>query len=203
MITLKRIGWENGNLIEQAKVLSDGTIQPAQYEGSTPLSASNLKKMEDNAEEILNEIDERLTSIEEKNYIVTYLSGNQSIYNATNSTFNMATADIKGDCFELDSTNHQIKVLKDCVAILSGALFVDGSNGDNYIWAKITVNGNNITSNLARIINRDYTTCSIPTKVVSLKENDIIKMLIDYTSESGNPSIRASHDCSFVSVVKV
>lgn len=57
MINLKRIGWENGTLIESAKVLEDGTIQPAQYEGSTPLSANNLKEMEDNTEEALNEID--------------------------------------------------------------------------------------------------------------------------------------------------
>ena len=57
MINLKRVGWENGTLVESAKVLADGTVQPAQYEGSTPLSANNLKAMEDNTEEALNEID--------------------------------------------------------------------------------------------------------------------------------------------------
>ena len=57
MINLKRVGWENGALVESAKVLADGTVQPAQYEGSTPLSANNLKAMEDNTEEALNEID--------------------------------------------------------------------------------------------------------------------------------------------------
>lgn len=118
-------------------------------------------------------------------------------------TFLMASAETFGNYFELDSANHQIKVLKDCVAILGGAIFVDGTAGDNYIWAKIVVNNDNVTSNLARIINRDYTTCSIPSKAVSLKANDVIKMLIDYTSESGNPSVRSSHDCSFVSVVKI
>lgn len=149
---------------------------------------------------ILNPI---IPRYEKKDYIVAYLNENQIIHFGNNTTFLMATSDNSGNYFELDSTNHQIKVLKDCDAILSGAIFVDGSNGDNYIWAKITVSGNNITSNLARIINRDYTTCSIPAKVVTLKVNDTIKMVIDYTSESGNPSIRSSHDCSFVSVVKV
>ena len=140
---------------------------------------------------------------EMKNYIVAYLNENQSIYNDNNMIFLMANAEKSGDYFKLDSINHQIKVLKDCVAILSGAIFVDGSLGDNYIWAKITVNGTSVTGNLSRIINRDYTTCSIPSKVISLKANDVIKMTVDYTSSSGNPNIRASHDCSFVSVVKV
>lgn len=140
---------------------------------------------------------------EMKNYIVAYLSENQSIYNNNNMTFLMTNAEKSGNYFELDSTNHKINVLKDCFALISGALFVDGSLGDNYIWAKISVNGNNVTGNLARIINRDYTTCSIPAKVVSLKAGDIIQMKIDYTSPSGNPTIRASHDCSFVSVLKV
>lgn len=54
-MALKRIGWENGTLVESAKVLSDGTVQPAQYEGNTPLSAANLTKMEDNTEEFVNE----------------------------------------------------------------------------------------------------------------------------------------------------
>lgn len=145
----------------------------------------------------------KIPRYEKKDYIVAYLNGNQSIYNDNNMTFLMATADSSGNYFKLDSINHQIKVLKDCTAVLSGALFVDGSLGDNYIWAKITVNSNQVTGNLSRIINRDYTTCSIPAKVVSLKANDVIQMKVDYTSPSGNPQIRASHDCSFVSVAKI
>lgn len=154
----------------------------------------------DKDENILNP---KIPRYEKKDYIVAYLDGNQSIYNGNNLTFLMAVAEKKGNYFELDTTNHQIKVLKNCVALLSGAIFVDGSLGDNYIWAKITLNGNNVTGKLSRIINRDYTTCSIPAKVVSLKANDVIQMKVDYTSPSGNPQIRASHDCSFVSVVKI
>lgn len=154
----------------------------------------------DKDENILNP---KIPRYEKKDYIVAYLNENQVISQGNNYTFNMATAEKEGNCFELDSTNKQIKVLKDCVALLSGAIFVDGSLGDNYIWAKIALNGNNVTGKLSRIINRDYTTCSIPAKVVSLKANDVIQMKVDYTSPSGNPQIRASHDCSFVSVVKI
>lgn len=61
-MALQRVGWENGTLVEPAKVLADNTIQPAQYEGKTPLSAANLKKMEDNTENFVNEEIENLTT---------------------------------------------------------------------------------------------------------------------------------------------
>lgn len=57
-VELKRIGWENGTLVSKAKANIDGTIyevEPAQYSGKTPMSAENFKKMEDNAENAINE----------------------------------------------------------------------------------------------------------------------------------------------------
>lgn len=61
-VELKRIGWENGTLVSKAKANIDGTIyevEPAQYSGKTPMSAENLKKMEDNAESAINEATEK------------------------------------------------------------------------------------------------------------------------------------------------
>lgn len=140
---------------------------------------------------------------DKKDYIVGYLDSNQGISKGDNFVFAMGQADVLGDCFELDATNKQIKVLKDCTAILSGNLFVDGSLGDAYIWGKINVNNKVITSELSRIINRDFTTCSIPTKAVSLKANDVINMTVDYGSDSGNPVIRSSKDTTFLSIVRI
>ena len=154
----------------------------------------------DKDENILNP---KIPRYEKKNYIVAYLNENQVISRGNNYTFNMATAEKEGNCFELDSTNKQIKVLKDCVALLSASTFVDKSTGEGYVHAKVFINGENVASNLTRIINRDYTVCSVPAKAISLKANDVIQMKIDYTSDSGNPQIRASNDCSFVSVVKI
>ena len=62
-IAMKRVGWKNGTLISKAKVEVDGVIyevEPEQYSGDTPLSAENLKKMEDNAQEAINKVDEKL-----------------------------------------------------------------------------------------------------------------------------------------------
>lgn len=53
MIEMDRIGWENGTLVSKAKVTINGNIyevEPEQYEGTTPLSAENMKQMEDNCE---------------------------------------------------------------------------------------------------------------------------------------------------------
>lgn len=148
---------------------------------------------------LVNAINEAL----EKSYAIGYTSSSQGIYMANNLTFNINQSEIVGSYFEFDESNHCFKVLKDCVAILSGALFVDGTDGDNYVWGRIKVNTTTITSKLERIINRDFTNLSIPSTSVSLKKDDIIKMELDYTSSTGNPSIRSGKNTSFLSVTKV
>ena len=50
---MKKINFENGTLISKAKVEVGGTIydvEPAQYEGTTPLSAQNLNQIQANVE---------------------------------------------------------------------------------------------------------------------------------------------------------
>lgn len=59
-MALERIGWQNGTLVTPAQVLDDGTVQPAVYEGTTKLSASNLAQMEDNTENFVNEVKEEI-----------------------------------------------------------------------------------------------------------------------------------------------
>lgn len=46
-MTLKKIGWKNGTLVNKASVTINGIVyevEPEQYSGETPLSAENLKK---------------------------------------------------------------------------------------------------------------------------------------------------------------
>ena len=136
-----------------------------------------------------------------RSFIVAYLSTNQEISRGNNFGIKLETSDSLGDYFEL--TNKTIKVLKDCTAIISGNVFVDKTAGDNYIWLKININNKTVSAMLTRIINRDYTTAGIPGKAVSLKAGDIIDMKIDYTSDSGNPTIRSDHSVTFLSVAKI
>ncbi len=56
---MEKINFENGTLISKAKVLINGTIyevEPAQYEGSTPLSAQILNEMQGNIETAIEEV---------------------------------------------------------------------------------------------------------------------------------------------------
>ena len=56
---MKKIKFENGTLVSNAKVEIGGTIYdvtPEQYEGTTPLSASNMNAIQDNAEEAIDEV---------------------------------------------------------------------------------------------------------------------------------------------------
>lgn len=56
---MKKIDFKNGTLIKKAKVEINGTIydvEPAQYEGTTPLSAENMNAIQNNVEEELEQI---------------------------------------------------------------------------------------------------------------------------------------------------
>lgn len=56
---MKKIKFENGTLVSNAKVEIGGTIYdvtPEQYEGTTPLSASNMNAIQNNAEEAIDEV---------------------------------------------------------------------------------------------------------------------------------------------------
>lgn len=57
-----KTNWQKGTLVEPAKVLSDGSIQPAQYEGATPLSPEMLNQMEDNIESAILETENEINN---------------------------------------------------------------------------------------------------------------------------------------------
>ena len=69
---MKKIKFENGTLVSNAKVEIGGTIYdvtPEQYEGTTPLSASNMNAIQDNAQEAISELEPhkyQLTITEDK-----------------------------------------------------------------------------------------------------------------------------------------
>ena len=66
MVSLQRIGWENGTLVSKAKVEIDGQIyevEPEEYSGSTPLSAENFRQMETNTENAIGQVDLKFTKV--------------------------------------------------------------------------------------------------------------------------------------------
>lgn len=162
---------------------------------------STQKVTDDDMNEIKRVVNNN--SLEAENSILLASVLESQSLNVGTQKLKIDTSEIVGNYFEFDNENNQIKVLKDCIALLSGSVFVDGSNGDGYVWAHIRVNSKNITSNLTRVINRDYTQCSIPTIATQLKTNDVIDCYVDYSIAGGTPKIRVSNDNTFLSVVKI
>ena len=64
---MKKIEFKNGTLISKAKVTVNNTVyevEPAEYEGETPLSASVLIEMQDNIEEAIEEKQANIDDVE-------------------------------------------------------------------------------------------------------------------------------------------
>lgn len=118
-------------------------------------------------------------------------------------TVNFSNSNSDNEYFKLNTSTHKIEVLKDCMALISGNCFIDGAGGDGYCWGEIFVNKYVQTSQLERIINRDYVNTSIPAKIVNLKVGNEVYMKMDYASSAGNPKIRAQADTTFLSIVKI
>ncbi|MCI8459910.1 MAG: collagen-like protein [Bacilli bacterium] len=147
-----------------------------------------------------------INEINDKSYIITYLSKKQSISSGYNNVV-FDSYEKEGNYFKFDKENSRLEVLEDCIALVSGSVFVDGSLGEGYVWSHIFINNLEkqveATSHLERIINRDYTHTSIPTKAVKLKKGDIVSMRVDYACDQGIISLRNGSSNTFLSVVKI
>lgn len=148
-----------------------------------------------------NILNPKIPRYESRGIVVT-LQNTQNISRGV-STVNFSNSNSDNEYFKLNTSTHKIEVLKDCTALISGNCFVDGAEGDGYCWGKIFINEYIQTSQLERIINRDYVNTSIPSKVVNLKSGSEVYMKLDYACSSGNPKIRAQADTTFLSVVKI
>nr|DAJ75854.1 MAG TPA: hypothetical protein [Caudoviricetes sp.] len=62
---MNKINFQNGTLVSKAKVTIGGTVyevEPAEYEGTTPLNAENLNQMQTNMENAIPPVVDNLTS---------------------------------------------------------------------------------------------------------------------------------------------
>lgn len=153
--------------------------------------------LEDEYKNILNPKIPRYESA----YAVAYLTTAQSLSNNPSQRLLIDAIDESGVIFELN--NNKIKILKDCTAIISGSIIVDGISGDGYVWAKLTVNDEITDSNLVRIFNMNYVQCSIPAMCVPLKAGDTIGMIVEISGADGILTARNSKYATFISVAKI
>lgn len=65
---MNKINFQNGTLVAKAKVTINGTVyevEPAEYEGTTPLNAENLNQIQTNAENAINTVQSNLNTTDQ------------------------------------------------------------------------------------------------------------------------------------------
>lgn len=156
-INLDRVGWQDGTLISKAKVEIDGTIydvEPEQYSGQTPLSSANLKKMEDNTEKAINEVN---TNLNDKiNGTVLY---NNSSGTSANITFTNNITTYKRLMIEYFDESSKSICISNVPVVLNRVFtlmnFYEGTDNNYLFVAKIKLESNKLVwnSNLRYFLN--------------------------------------------------
>ena len=156
-INLDRVGWKDGTLISKAKVEIDGTIydvEPEQYSGQTPLSSANLKKMEDNTEKAINEVN---TNLNDKiNGTVLY---NNSSGTSANITFTNNITTYKRLMIEYFDESSKSICISNVPVVLNRVFtlmnFYEGTDNNYLFVAKIKLESNKLVwnSNLRYFLN--------------------------------------------------
>lgn len=140
---MAKFTWQDGTLVSKAKVEIGGTIyevDPEEYSGATPLSASNLNAMQDGIYEDIENV------VQNGNGYTKYADGTLICYGKTTS------ADINaGSEYQENITLPQSYVDSNFVVLAS---IGGGTSG----WAQIIVRGQATTNNTIRIIGGNYIT---------------------------------------------
>ena len=111
---MDKIPFVDGTKISNAKVTineQEYEVTPAQYSGTTPVSAFNLNKMQDNIEKAINEVDKKIItkaiiSLNIKEQVNITMQNQQVLVPMANPTVNI------GNKFQLLSDG-TVKVLED------------------------------------------------------------------------------------------
>ena len=162
---MKRIGWENGTLVSKAKVNIGGSIydvEPERYEGNTPLSAENLKRMEDNMEEAIEEVENK-----NKRHIITANIITTTVTGGTQTTLSVQELCKSGN--KLSIENGRIKIGAGVSKVL--------------VYAKVLMDTTELTNNFLYVIQNNtiinradgygkYETLSTPGFLVNVQEGD-------------------------------
>ena len=132
---MRKIGWQNGTLVEKAKVTIDGTVyevEPEEYDGQTALSAENFIQMENNVEDAINTVQSNLNTT------------NQNIENLT--TYSTTEEEVVGTW--IDGKPIYRKVVVENVSNFSDTLNIDlgTSNVDVFIDGKVLINTADFTA---------------------------------------------------------
>lgn len=86
---MAKFTWQDGTLVSKAKVEIGGTIyevDPEEYSGATPLSASNLNAMQDGIYEDIEEVDNKILEIGKRLWTGNFSTGSITVSGISNYT---------------------------------------------------------------------------------------------------------------------
>lgn len=181
--------WQDGTLVSKAKVEIGGTIyevDPEEYSGSTPLSASNLNAMVDSTYSDLQEYVDKA--------IITYG------VNAENLTFK-TTQGYQGFNIKFDKIKYSknvnnkftlnndgfVTIGKGITHVKISANFSLNRGQSGYIKTYITKNGDNNFVAIGGNAFTDYYPASgaIPSELVEVNEGDVIGLRFNTSADAG------------------
>lgn len=167
MVNLKRIGWEDGTLVSKAKVEVSGQIydvEPEQYTGTTPLSAANLKEMEDNTEKAIIEATE-------KNIITAYSTETQKgVSNSTTVTLSESIS--VGD--KLTLQNNAIVIGREINKVkVSGVIYFENlTDVQIYLFPRIMQNNETLLAPIVSKASNQFEAVVFAEALVEVAEGD-------------------------------
>lgn len=144
--------------------------------GGTPLSAENLNQMQDNAEEAINEVDEK-TKVKYAVVTTTTASNLSSDFQVLLNQIDRS----EGNVFTI--SNNEVVVGEGVSKVrVSGCIFVEGPQGTGYVWGKIMKNSTNTSTSLQPYNNGGgFLSASIPPTIVPVTEGDTFRLIADST----------------------
>lgn len=86
---------------------------------------------------------------------------------------------------------------------ISANVFLEstGRKDGSYAWVKIYKNSDKIASSIVSL-SQNYETLTIPNKIIPLKNNDVIKVVVEYTGDNANCKTRHGSDDTWLSIVE-
>lgn len=194
-IELDRVGWEDGTLVSPAKVNVGGTVyevEPEVVTGTTPTSAENFKKMENNTETAINEVDEKTIRKIATVALESSVEMTSGIIPLSRIVYTTAHAS-EGLTFY----NNGIKIGAGISKILVSAnIFADTANYNDYLWTRIQKNGIDASIAIAPYI-CGYVTTSHSPLLLSVSEGDVINL---YKIDNTSATVRGNITNTFMTV---
>lgn len=166
---MNKINFQNGILVAKAKVTINGIVyevEPAEYEGTTPLNAENLNQIQTNAENAINTVQSNLNTT------------NQNIENLTTYS---TTEKVVGTW--IDGKPIYRKVITQNVSNMSSEVDINLGTTDVGVF----VNGRVLvdTSDYTSIVNSQSTLTYYIRNFVFRKTNNTVTVATNITGISG------------------